>query len=401
MGNHFNQRETDEAELARGRARVNPSVAAMMRRGLDSALANRLRKSGLTLAALKEMDDQSLANLGITVEQMDAIRRGRRSAVPYDNLVEVLWANRATCCVCRNFDRAIIIHHIQPWAESHDHGVANLAVLCLEHHAQAHRTGTLEQNLSKRQLRDFKRRWEKEVRHLDPRAILDATRVDGHHWWWFNHVRLLEMAEHLEIDLTRLPGFARVLSRGWTDDEGQLSARHSLAPYLYVGGDGIVLYQYMRAVAEAVFAHTAIFNLSDDLNPGFLSRVVRAGDLILIQGRHHFRALNRQDRGPGQACAVSRQANGVRVSFTIDKWEAVANSSWSAWLSGTQLAASVTRVAAVERDERLLHLRCTGLAIGSALQGLSTRHYATGAWPQRDFTEDDEIDEFSGNDSCS
>jgi hypothetical protein len=43
------------------------------------------------------------------------------------------------------------------------------------------------------------------VRHLDPKAILDASRVQGHHWWWFNHVRVLEMASTLGIDFTSMP----------------------------------------------------------------------------------------------------------------------------------------------------------------------------------------------------
>ncbi|MCW3838161.1 HNH endonuclease signature motif containing protein [Sphingomonas canadensis] len=383
---------TDDREVRhdlRGSARVNPTVAALMRRGFDSQTANDIRALRLTLADLKQRDDPALEQLGLSASQIAAVREGGRPPIPFDTLVQVLWANRSSCCVCRNFDRAIILHHIVPWSRSLDHDAANLAVLCLEHHARAHRTGTLEQNLGAAQLRAFKQKWEEEVRHLDPKAILDATRVDGHHWWWFNHVRILEMAQRLGIDLTRRVNFVSVAARGWVDGRGQISERHLQSPYMYVGGDGIILYDYMREVAEEVWARTTIFNLSDDLDPGFLRRVVQPGDLILVQGRHSFKSLNREVSGPGQACAVQRQANRVRITFTIDRWEAVANSSWSAWLYGTQHAASILRVVHIEPGEQL-HLQCTGIAIGSALQGLSTRHYYSATWPS---SVDEEVEE--------
>lgn len=168
--------------------------------------------------------------------------------------------------------------------------------------------------------------------------------------------------------------------------------------YLYVGGDGIVLYAYMRRIVETVIAQTAVFNLSDDLDPGFVRRVVKEGDIVLVQGKHLFRSLTRRDHGPGQAVDVRRQANGVRMSYAIDRWEAVANSAWSVWLSGQQVAASIARVSAIEREGQYLHLRCTGLALGSSLQGLSVRHYLHATWQEPEI-DDDEIDDgwFSEN----
>lgn len=370
------------SDHTRNHARVNPTVAALMRRGLDSDLANIIKQCGFTLTDLKRRDDDTLAGLGLSATDIAAIREGERPPIPFDTLVQVLWENRSACCVCRAFDRAIILHHIVPWAKNHDHSAANLAVLCLEHHAQAHRTGTLEQNLGEAQLRVYKQKWEEEVRHLDPKTILDATRIDAHHWWWFNHVRVLEMARKLEIDLTKQSCFLSVAALGWVNADGQISERHLEAPYMYVGGDGILLYDYMREIVETVLARTTIFNLSDDLDPGFLWRVVQPGDLILVQGLHTFKSLNRERSGPGQACEVHLQSNRVRVSFTIDRWEAVATSSWSAWLSGVKHAASVVRIAHIEREGQYLHLRCTGMAVGSALQGLSTSHYYSTSWSE-------------------
>jgi hypothetical protein len=385
--------DPDETEedfaFERGKARLNRSVAAMMQRGLDNKLAKRLHEAKITLGALKQLDDAALSNHGLTEIQIAGIRKGARAIIPFANIAKVLWDNRFTCCVCRNAALAVIIHHIDPWAESHNHGVENLAVLCLEHHARAHRRGDLEQNLSARQLREFKSKWEDEVRHLDPKAILDASRLDGYHWWWFNHVRVFEIAQKLGIKLTEVPGYANAKAAGWLNKEGLISADARDSNYLYEGGYGQFLYNYVRGVVEAVLSQAAIFNVSDDLDPGFLSRVISPGDIILVNGKHYYKRLNKVERGPGQSSEVRREANGVRVSFTVDRWEAVANSAWSGWLLGAHSAASIVRVGSVERNAGKLLLKCTGLAIGGTLQGLSNRSYLFATWKDPEIDEDD------------
>src|SRR5438270_82623 len=162
----------DTVVWARGTARLNRTVAALMERGLSDADATRLHRDKHTLASLKQSDDAALAALGLSAAQIVEIRGGGRPAIPFEILAKVLWANRSTCCVCRQQGLAIILHHIEPWAESHDHSAENLAVLCLEHHARAHTRGDLEQNLTPDRLRHFKAAWEQEVQHLDARAIL-------------------------------------------------------------------------------------------------------------------------------------------------------------------------------------------------------------------------------------
>ena len=195
---------------ARGKARLNRTVAALMQRGFSDAAATRLQREGHTLTSLSQADDAALADLGLTSVQMSDLRAGGRPPIPFDTLAKVLWANRSLCCVCRQYGLAIILHHIIPWAASRDHSAKNLAVLCLEHHARAHTRGDLEQNLTSDRLRHFKAAWEQEVLHLDARAILAASRINGHQWWWYNHLRLFELADALDI---RLAGIGAVRRR--------------------------------------------------------------------------------------------------------------------------------------------------------------------------------------------
>jgi hypothetical protein len=78
-----------EAEHTR-HARTNPTVAALMARGLDSDTANMLRRLGLTLAELKRRTDDELAPLNLTAAQVAALRKGARPPIPFDTLVQVL-----------------------------------------------------------------------------------------------------------------------------------------------------------------------------------------------------------------------------------------------------------------------------------------------------------------------
>ena len=380
----------------RDTARLNRTVAAFMRRGLDSHLAAKLQKSGATLGALKQADDSALCDMGLTVEQIQEVRKGARADIPFEGLARVLWANRSMCCVCRQPGLSIIVHHIVPWAISHDHSDSNLAVLCLEHHARAHTKGDLERNLSPSLLRDSKVRWEDEVRHLDVKAILNASRNRGHHWWWFNHIRLFELADAAGVDLTSLERFPGARSRGLADAQGELTHPGDHTSFRYAGGDGTVLYAYVREVLENVLIRTGVFNISDDLDRGYLGRVLTAGDLVLVQGRHLFKKTNDQDKGPGQISLVRRQANGVRVSFTVDRWEAISVSSWATWLAGAQSAASIIRIQAIEPSPSHLHLACTGVAIGSALEGMVTRSYVYPTWPQSEPPDDGDEDWLAG-----
>jgi hypothetical protein len=375
----------------RGRAKLNPTVAALMQRGFDNQMAHELHAAGLTLDRLKTCDAAALKKLGLSDAQVAAIHGGQRAALPFANLAKVLWSNRFTCCVCRNAALAVIVHHIDPWATSRDHSVDNLAVLCLEHHARAHRKGDLEQNLTPRQLKEFKSNWERDVAHLDPKAILEASRIPGHPWWWFNHVRLFEMAHQLRLDLTRNSHYLIALSAGVIDGSSLPRSNREKSSYMYQGGDGIRLYAYVREVLEAVLARTAVFNISDVLDPGFLSRIVSVGDIILVEGKHYFRSVSKVREGPGQASEVRREANNVRVHFTVDRWEAVATSAWAVWLAGSKPAASLVRVQSIEREGGKLHLHCTGLAIGSTLQGLSTRSYLFATWKEADDDDEDEL----------
>jgi hypothetical protein len=193
------------------------------------------------------------------------------------------------------------------------------------------------------------------------------AQVSVHRW-------LLDLAQQLGIRLSETPWFSLAFEKDFVDAHG--FPKRNDDPYVASGGDGNYLLIYLRWILLAVLRTSPLSNVSDDLDRGYLARVIRPGDLILVQGRHVFKSLTKIAEGPGQAVSVRRRANGVEVSFTIDRWEAVATSSWGAWLRGTQSVASIVRVVDVESTPERLQVKATGLAIGLTLRGLTNRSYA-------------------------
>jgi hypothetical protein len=388
-----------DSEWRKGRCRLNGTIGALVGRGVDRALAEKLFRSGWTIGKLKQQSKKCLLEIGLAEPLIANMLAGARPPVPFPDLATVLVANRFTCCVCHETERSVVVHHIVSWAESHDHSPANLAVLCLDHHDLAHKRGGLTQNLTADLVKKAKAAWETQVARLDTRSILEASALDHDAWWFFNHNRLFALARHLKIDLRRLGEFRIAHRHRLADNGGGLRKRDVASSWMYEGGDGMALYEYVRAVLHAVLEQLTVLNITDDVDRSLLDAVVKPGDFVFLQGSYVFKRNRRADSGPGQTIIGLRRANNVEVSFTIDRWEATSHSAWSVWLNGRQAAACVLRVMKVERTEGRLHIATTAFAIGAALQGLQHREYANAPYRSGYVIRDDQ-DEDEDEDSA-
>lgn len=352
----------------------NPTEVALLARGMDSGTAKRLREAGWTLARLQGASDNELQSLGVDGPERIALRGGDRPAIPPANLTQVLFANRWLCCVCRDVERPIVVHHIEPWANSHDHSPGNLAVLCTRHHGEAHSTRDLELTLSPARLRAMKSRWEREVRRMDPLAIQQGTQLQAEHWLYFNHLRLFDLAQGSGIRLTELPAFAAASTASVCDDAGAVVKSAEPGGYRYADSDGMPLYRYMSQMLHAVLAVATVRNISDDLDRGVLNQLIVPGDLVFVQGLHSFSDVEPAPTGT-QAVRGTRSANRVEISFVFDRAEATSSSAWSTWLRGRQGVGSLMQVKQLERTGDKLHVMATVLAIRTAVEGLKDRMY--------------------------
>lgn len=372
---------------------INRTEAALLLRGVDSAKAAELRASGWTLAKLQQESNDVLKGLGLEFHVVEALRSGSRPNIPLENLMQVLVAERFTCCVCRDPSLAIIVHHLHEWHETNDHSPANLALLCVHHHERAHSQNKLSRNLDTETIGKFKLSWEAEVQKLDTRTVLEASRIQDDAWLYFNHLRLFELAQGRAIKCSELDHYAPARAAGLIEVNGSLRERDRSWSYMYDSGNGNLLYLYMRDVLHELLSGLTVLNISDMLDKGVLNAVLGRGDFVVLQGAFNF-SSNEQRSGRGQITVGRRSANHIEIEFTFDRWEATSSSAWARWLNGRRDVAALVRLVTVVPDNDILKLEGTVIAISQALNGLKTREYAAypyrqGVWITEEDGEDD------------
>lgn len=375
---------------------LNRTETALIGRGIDSGTAHRLRIAGWTLAQLKAANDQKLLPLGLSETTIRTLREGARPSIPAGDLIAVLFANRFLCCVCRDSSRPITVHHIESWAKSRDHSPANLAVLCTEHHSEAHTQRRLEITLSASRLRKLKTQWESEVNRIDPIAIQKATQLKGEQWLYFNHLRLFDLAHDIGINIVGVQGYQQALGAGVCDANGTVTKKVDPSDFMYSDSDGRPLYRYVKNVLRAVLEHANLRNLSDHLDRSVLRAVIVENDLIFVQGVHSFTDLEPAPGGRQPTRGV-RSVNHVEVSFVFDRVEATSMSAWSLWLRGRNNVGSLIQVKQLERKDGGLQIAGTILAICASAEGLKERMYELSLYqsgiPQRRHLERNEFDD--------
>lgn len=377
----------------------NPVERALMARGVDSALARKLREAKWTLAKLQLQRPEKLLELGLSESLVPKILGKGRPPIPLDVLIKTLYDNRWVCCVCRDAERPVVVHHIKSWAESRDHSLANLAVLCSIHHGEAHSTHALELTLTADRLKAMKAAWEDKVSRDDPLAIFKSTQLMSCQWWYFNHLRVFEIAEHVGVEITQLKGFQAALRNGVCDDEGYLCSSEGL---LYVGqARSLSLYRYMSNMLKAAIEHACVRNISDDLDRGTLDILVTPGDLVFVQGSYHFADMPPDGSGADMVRG-RRRVNKVEITFVFDRNEGTSGSARTEWLLGVRSLGCLLRANKLERDLKgTLHIEATVLAIRSAHEELKTRMYDIGLYQSGLIgyvVEDEELEDFDPED---
>ena len=311
----------------------NPTEKALLARGFDSDQAGALRRAGHTICSLKQQSDAALAGMGLTTERIQSLREGRRPAIPPEELTSVLFANRWTCCVCRNPAMPIVVHHIDSWANSHNHSASNLAVLCLNHHSEAHTHRDLGLNLTPPRLANMKTAWETQVGNSDASAIQQGGVLETDVWFYFNHRRIYELALELGSDFASIPGFRAVHAVGFCDSDGVVTRAATPDSYMYEGPNGLILYRYVHSMLQEALRGAAVSNISDYLDRGTLRMCIVPGCIIYVQGAHTF-TPHHPTPPATQLYRGQRRAHGVAVRFVFDLSEATSMSAWSVWLRG-------------------------------------------------------------------
>ena len=188
---------------------MNRTFKSLLAKGIDSSIAQNIVDAELNLSTLSSCSSTELNELGVTDEIKDKIFDSRPS-IPDEIIDNLLYKSRRTCCICREMERSIIIHHIKEWSESKSNEESNLVVLCLLHHDEAHSKKELSQNLTSKRIKAAKIKWENEVLALDKEILesnfkeLEATTKQLFELKkkWYNFLKSIGMRVEIPIEST-------------------------------------------------------------------------------------------------------------------------------------------------------------------------------------------------------
>lgn len=386
---------------------LNRTKNALLARGVPSNVAAALASAGHTITSLNSKSIEQLCSLGLSKSVARDIHL-RRTAVPEATLMKLLFDNKWVCCVCRSKTEPVVVHHITPWVESRSHEPSNLVVLCPNDHAKAHVKGDLSQSLTPDRLRIIKREWESQVKLDDSEVLRLAAQNVGEYWYFFNLLRLHEIAEHESINLQSLSHYSAARRAQLLDTSGRLVSEDVSSMYAYSGPHAMLRYWYARDLFLRVLDRLSVTNVSDRLDRSDLGNTVIRNDIVYVEGAHFFKRLNNVSAGPGQLVRGTRSANSIHFNFTFDRWYATSSSAHSLWLTGRRVVGCFCRVGDVSRELGKIVIACTVLAICTELPKQRTRSYVSSSLPLRGdslnahdgkFSSDDLSDAIDDSDS--
>lgn len=347
---------------------------ALLARGIDSHTSNKIINSGLTIAQLKTMDLTSLEGLGLSKEIATQIHSEPRPSIPANTVIKLLYDSRRTCCVCRDDNKSVIIHHITEWHETKDHSEENLVVLCLQHHDEAHTKKALSLNLSKDQIKEFKRKWLNDVANLDAKAILGLKNAQSR-WDYVNIPRVFEMFLNSDIQFRMIKSFATLFKLNIVDKNGILTStnewKSSKKPswHLCDFAEGIYLGHYLNEIVEKLISNLPIIDLTNNLNASFIKSIVKVGSVITGQLGFYFTDIDsfnhKEDLLEKQLRKGYYRGNSVRIEFQFDASHCTSSSGRFDALTNHKVAIPIliVRSIIIENGEILITGSC--LAIGT------------------------------------
>lgn len=354
------------------------TLDALMRRGFSNNLSESLINQGYTLAKLKVLQDAVLSRLGLSTDQIDAVKKGARPPIPDETYIKLLYEAKRTCCVCRDPSKPIIIHHIDEWCKSKSHDETNLVVLCLEHHDLAHTKKELSVSLNKKQLVEFKRKWLGQNRTADAEAILGLVSRDFARWDYYNHTRVYELFLSMDIDPSTFKTYEKLHSANYVDDLGimnisEIQRMNSSESYMYRDGNGLITGFYMKEVFESVLRRLPVIDITDKFNRTSIISLLRPGSFIALQAGFYYKQDSKRDTGRGQLRRAYYKKKDIKLAFSFDPYEATSSSAYNDSLTGHSISTVICIVKSIYEKDNYLNIDVSCLAVGSYLEDCKFR----------------------------
>lgn len=349
---------------------MKQTISALIARGLDSEKAKELAVSGFTLNSLKMKTKDELVELGLSNIFINNILKEERPPIPVATVNELLYESRYRCCICRDTNKSVIIHHIVPWEESHSHEKNNLVVLCLQHHDEAHTKKAFSLNLTPERIKDAKQRWIEQAKQLDYEVINDLIESTVC-WDFFNINRIFEQADQLQINYLALKSIAPLISNAFVDNAGRLlpinkwsndttHESHWLSFF-----NGHLISSYMADILLEILKKYPPKILNKLWGKKDINKFVNIGDLVFLQGAFRFKRLSKNSHSIGQMRKAYRTKQNIRFEFDFDAYYSTTMTSKCCHLSGNHVESVFAIIREINNSKKETTIKATCLAMGS------------------------------------
>ncbi len=342
---------------------MNQTQTVLMAYGLDSITAEKISKI-YTLSKLKTLNLNDLLSLGISDKIAAQILRPTRTPIPQKNAEEVLLQSAFTCCICRQPGLPIVIHHINKWEDSYSHDLDNLAVLCLNHHGEAHSYHENSRNLTASLIKKAREQWYSIVQRQKDEAEVAVTNVLKYQgrWDYFNLSYIFSFIDDHNI---RFNSRYRndLIQKGLITESGMIcsdrltkSATHWINFF-----EGQYLKRYIEEMVNEIISCVPIRYIKGSQ---CIAPPVKPGELLLVDGRFYFKRMNKQTKGIGQIRRVSCTVNHMKFTGEIDAWYCNSSSAYSSHLTGNKSATQLCLVRSVNHVDSFDLIDCTIIGLG-------------------------------------
>ena len=184
-----------------------------------------------------------------------------RIPIPNDLVAKVIFDSDRTCCVCRDQNRKTEIHHIDDDPSNND--FSNLAVVCKDHHSEAHTNYAFARNLTADVIRIYNKSWREIVRaRLSP--VGDKT-------------QLIEYEQQVLLEISLAPHI-------W---KGHYMCLHP-EPFRFTGPSsaepGRDIWDMMAEIAEHRYSHNEWKKYHSLFDAAITTVTERLQDLVVAHG---------------------------------------------------------------------------------------------------------------------
>lgn len=373
---------------------MKQTQSALMAYGIDSVTAEKISNI-YAIQQLKKQNMESLVSLGISEEAAERFLHSTRVPIPSKTVEEVLAKSAFTCCICHQPGLPIVIHHLDKWEHSHSHDLDNLAVLCLNHHGEAHSHHENSRNLTLQVIRKAREQWYAIIQkqHVETERVLDTVRRYCGRWDYFNLSYILGfMDEHKICFNSRYK--SDLITKGLITESGTICSdklKENDAYWLQFF-DGQYLKRYIEEQLNIMIGCVPVRYIRDSL---YMQDRVRPGELLLVDGRFYFKRLNKRIKGIGQTRKVWGTVNHMKFEGEFDAWYCTSSSSHDSHLTGNRHATLLCLVRNVEENDTLDLISCTVIGLGLNLTQpdlLSQMFGNTRGLPLEDFKSQSECE---------